>query len=184
MRIAGFIDNDMVDGEGVCVSVWMQGCPHKCKGCHNPETWSFTGGMEYDDFTIYNKLGKALNANGVKRNFSLLGGEPLCKPNVLASNKLGNFVKNNFPDRKIFLWTGYTIDDLVRMGPPYTYCFMWADTIIDGKYQEELRDVTLKLRGSSNQRVINILHVHDDKMMQNILCLDETGDVLYVDTHS
>lgn len=175
MRIAGLMKNDMVDGHGFCVSLWMQGCPHHCKGCQNPETWDFNGGTEIGFIPLWKEIDDALNANNVKRNFSILGGEPLCPENILNTNANGLYVKNNYPDRKIFLWTGYTIEEIIKMGEPYNYCFVWADVIIDGKYIEEQRDVTLTLRGSKNQRIIRIDHYEDGN---NVLVNGE--DIIYV----
>ena len=82
MRIAGLIKNDMVDGSGFCVSLWTQGCPHRCPGCHNPETWDFNGGTIITLNELEKEILEALNANGVERNFSVLGGEPLCEENL------------------------------------------------------------------------------------------------------
>ena len=82
MHIAGIKENDIVDGEGVCVSVWFQGCPHQCLGCHNPETWSFNGGYEIEYEELEKQVLEAIKRNGIKRNLSLLGGEPLCEPNL------------------------------------------------------------------------------------------------------
>ena len=81
MRLAGLKLNDCVDGEGISVSLWTQGCPHKCKGCHNPETWDFNGGYEDETNNIRGQIVKALSANNTQRNFSILGGEPLCEQN-------------------------------------------------------------------------------------------------------
>lgn len=175
MRIAGLMKNDMVDGQGFCVSLWMQGCPHHCKGCQNPETWDFNGGTEIGLIPLWDEIDNALNANNVKRNFSILGGEPLCPENILNTNSIGLYVKNNYPDRKIFLWTGYTIEEIIKMGEPYNYCFLWADVIIDGRYIEEQRDISLELRGSKNQRVITIDHYRDG---QNVLMNGK--EIIYV----
>ena len=89
------------------------------------------------------------------------------------------YVKENYPDRKIFLWTGYTIDEIIEKGEPYNYCFKWADVIIDGKYEEEKRDITLKLRGSKNQRIIMIDHYKNgDNVLMN------GKDIIYVQRFS
>ena len=82
MRLAGLKLNDCVDGEGISVSLWTQGCPHRCIGCHNPETWDFEGGYEDETNEIRGQIVKALTANGIQRNFSILGGEPLCEQNI------------------------------------------------------------------------------------------------------
>ena len=111
MRYAGLIKNDMVNGEGVCVSFWTQGCPHRCPGCHNPETWDFDGGMEVPT-DIKGQIIKAISANGVERNFSVLGGEPLCPENIELTCSVITAVRAAYSDIKIYLWTGYTFNAL------------------------------------------------------------------------
>ena len=89
MKYAGIINNDVVNGKGVCVSFWSQGCPHRCPGCHNPQTWEFDKGIEGDDDEVVDHIIEMLRKNGVKRNLSILGGEPLCNANyILHINSL------------------------------------------------------------------------------------------------
>lgn len=149
-KYAGLIKNDMINGEGVCVSFWTQGCPHKCPGCHNPETWDYDKGMEVPT-DIKEQIIKAISANGIKRNFSVLGGEPLCEENLLLTKQILLDVKLAYPYIKTFLWTGYTLENLSQ---EQKEVLKYVDTLIDGLYCQELRDITLKLRGSSNQRVL------------------------------
>lgn len=153
-RIAAVKHNDIVDGEGICVSVWTQGCPHRCPGCHNPGTWDFTGGYEISRDDLLAEIDSALDSHGVHRNFSILGGEPLAAQNVHMTNDLILHCVERHPESKIFLWTGYTIEELKSKGYPYSFCLDYVDVIIDGRYVESLRDLTLELRGSSNQRVL------------------------------
>ena len=149
MRYAGLIENDIVDSnDGICVSLWMQGCPHHCKGCHNPETWDFNGGIEIDREKLLENVISSLTQNGVNRNFSILGGEPLAKENLEDTLYIINRVRNKFPKIKIYLWTGYTIENLKIKD------LKKIDVIIDGLYDEKLRDISLPLRGSSNQRIL------------------------------
>lgn len=149
MRYAGLIENDIVDSDdGICVSLWMQGCPHHCKGCHNPETWDFNGGIEIDREKLAENVINSLTQNGVKRNFSILGGEPLAEENLENTLYIINRIRNKFPKIKIYLWTGYTIENLKIKD------LKKIDVIIDGLYDEKLRDVSLPLRGSSNQRIL------------------------------
>lgn len=82
VRYANINKNDLINGEGVSVSFWTQGCPHHCKGCHNPETWNFQGGLEAPPMQILEEILDAIVANGIQRNFSVLGGEPLCVENA------------------------------------------------------------------------------------------------------
>ena len=152
MRYAGLKKNDIVDGEGVCVSFWTQGCPHRCPGCHNPETWDFNGGIEIDEDELTTKIVNAIEANGVNRNFSILGGEPLCPHNIRYVINLVNIVRTLFPEIKIFIWTGYRLEDLQEKYQESL--FNKIDVLIDGPFILDQRDISLKLRGSKNQRVL------------------------------
>lgn len=152
MRYAGLKENDIVDGEGICVSLWTQGCPHRCPGCHNPETWDYQGGTEIDMGELTTKVIQAIEKNGVKRNLSILGGEPLCPHNIDFVVSLVNIVRTLFPDIKIFIWTGYRLEDLQEKYQQSL--FDKIDVLIDGPFVLAERDITLKLRGSKNQRVL------------------------------
>lgn len=155
MRIAELKLNDCVDGEGITVSLWMQGCPLKCKGCHNKCLWDFEGG--YDEPELKGKIIKAITANGIKRNFSILGGEPLCEENKNTVLEVLKSVRVVYPDIKIYLWTGYTYEFLKSQNDEViNEIFNYIDFLIDGPYIEEERDLTLKLRGSRNQRIIDM----------------------------
>lgn len=154
MRIAKIKPNDVANGEGLIVSVWVQGCPHHCKGCFNKETWDFNGGREFncEDYTTILDM---LDADGIKRNLSILGGEPMARQNVIGVLSLINFIKSNRPDTKVYLWSGYTYEQIQEMyGEDVLKDFV--DVLIDGQFILEEKDLTLKLRGSSNQRIINI----------------------------
>jgi anaerobic ribonucleoside-triphosphate reductase activating protein len=105
---------------------------------------------------IDNIILQAINANGIIRNFSLLGGEPLVDYNLPLSRHLVQLVKENSPQSKIYLWTGYLLEDLDKENEDIKYILNNLDVLIDGPFQMELRDITLPLRGSSNQRVINM----------------------------
>lgn len=152
MRYAGIIENDVVNGEGVCLSYWTQGCPHKCDGCHNPETWNFNGGKEDSKENILNKILTLLNKNNIHRNLSILGGEPLCDENIDFTMEILKQVKQKYPSIKTFVWTGYTYEELCKLYK--NIIFDNIDVLIDGKYDKNQRDITLKLRGSKNQRIL------------------------------
>ena len=157
MRIAGLKLNDCIDGEGISVSLWTQGCPHRCLGCHNPETWDFEGGYEDETNNLRGEIIKALTANGIKRNFSILGGEPLCRENVEDVLTIISCVKAALPDTKIYLWTGYTYEYLMTLNNKYINDILSKiDVLIDGPFIQEQRDLSLHLRGSRNQRVIDL----------------------------
>ena len=154
-RYAGLITNDFANGEGVCVSFWVQGCPHKCKGCQNPETWDFNGGNELPT-DIRGQIIKAICANGITRNFSVLGGEPLCEENLEEVDQIITTVRTAFPHIKIFVWTGYTLEELQKKKNLHIISILsQIDTLIDGPYIEEERDITLNLRGSRNQHILH-----------------------------
>lgn len=153
-RYAGLITNDFVNGTGVCVSFWTQGCPHRCPGCHNPETWDFEGGKELPT-DIKGQIIKAICANGIIRNFSILGGEPLCPQNLEEVDNIITSVRTAFPHIKIFIWTGYTLEELQKMKNFHIINILsQIDVLIDGLYKEDEKDITLELRGSKNQRIL------------------------------
>lgn len=153
MRIAGLIKNDVVNGYDVCVSVWTQGCPFRCKECHNPQTWDFEGGENVDEADFIEEVCNLIIKNDIQRNLSILGGEPLCEQNLPFVNRLVRTVKAAFPTIMVFIWTGYIWEELniEQMG-----CVVKADVLIDGRYDLNKRDITLPYRGSNNQRVIGI----------------------------
>lgn len=155
MRYAGIIENDVVNGEGVCLSLFTQGCPHRCKGCFNPDTWNFNGGIETDVKILTADIINLLQKNNIQRNFSVLGGEPLCLENRMEVDFIIKHVKERFPNIKIFLWTGYTIEELIQKNDLYiNEVLKSVDYLIEGPYIEEERDITLKWRGSKNQRIL------------------------------
>ena len=157
MRYAGLIRNDFSAAPGISVSFFTQGCPNHCPGCHNPETWDFDGGKEFT-YDILNEIVDALTANGVKRSLSILGGEPLCEQNVFLTLLVVKTVKERLPDTKIYIWTGYYYDELMKRNSDshLKTILSLADYLIDGPYIQNLRDITLPMRGSSNQTIIDL----------------------------
>lgn len=157
MRYAGMIKNDIAAGEGVNVSFFTQGCHFHCMGCHNPQTWDFQGGKEFTSDTLEELL-KALSANGIQRNLSIMGGEPLCPENVFLVNMIILEVKKVFPDIKIYIWTGYTYEELLeRLDEPKIGAILDnIDYLIDGRFEIGKRDISLPMRGSRNQRILNM----------------------------
>ena len=153
MRYAGIIKNDFSAAPGISVTFFTQGCPHKCEGCHNPETWDFEGGEEVTHDTILEVI-EAITANGLHRNLCIMGGEPLCPENQFLTNLIINSVKEKLPDTKIYLWTGYCLEDLDMSNNRIKSILEQVDCLIDGPYDKTKRDVSLFMRGSSNQRIL------------------------------
>lgn len=156
MRYAGIIKNDFAAAPGVCVTFFTQGCPHHCEGCHNPDTWDPEGGYEFTNETLATIL-DSLEANGVHRNLCIMGGEPLCPDNQFLTLLIVNEVKQKFPKTKIYIWTGYTLAELKNSSTKnrLQQILSQCEQIVDGRFVENLRDVTLHMRGSSNQNIIN-----------------------------
>lgn len=158
MRYAAILGNDCLDAtDGFAVSFWTQGCPFHCKGCHNQHTWDFNGGKEAKVDDIISEIKEKLTANGVQRDFSVLGGEPLCKENLSDVTYIIKEIRKDFPDIKIHLWTGYTLEELLVREPDerdLIEVFKNVDVIVDGRFVESLKDPDLLYRGSSNQRVL------------------------------
>ena len=156
IRIAGINENDFVNGKGVSVSLFLQGCPFHCKGCHNPETWNPDEGEIWDWNELINHILELITANGIQRNLSILGGEPLDTYDKRDFIRLLiKVVKSRFPDIKICVWTGYTYDQLIEI-VDVGEILANIDYLIEGPFKLEQRDVTLKWRGSRNQNIINL----------------------------
>lgn len=152
-RYNAIIENDVTNGEGVCVSFFVQGCPHRCKGCFNPETWEFTGGREYTADVKW-KLIKAISANNLCRNFCVLGGEPMAARNLEMTNEVVTAIRTAYPNIKIFLWTGFLLYDLIEFqDSDINSILSKIDYLIDGPFEEDKKDLSLKWRGSANQRI-------------------------------
>lgn len=165
MRYSSIRNMDISNGENIGVSLFVQGCPFHCYNCFNSDTWDFNGGKVWTKETK-NKFLKLIDRPYIKR-VSLLGGECLAEQNLSDVLSLVEDIRNLFPNKTIWLYTGYTWEDLID-GIHYPLDAAWedrvlrksiielCDVLVDGEYIDEQRDVTLKWRGSSNQRVIDI----------------------------
>lgn len=152
-RYSAIIPNDVVNGEGVCVSFFVQGCPHHCPGCFNEETWDFHGGQPYTQDVKWDII-KAISANNITRNFSILGGEPLAPQNIEMTWEVVDAVRHAYPHITITLWTGYTYDELCIHPDKNLLDILDAiDVLIEGPFIEKEKDLSLKLRGSRNQHI-------------------------------
>ena len=161
-KYAGIKTNDVANAPGISVSVYLQGCPHHCDGCFNPETWDFNGGIDFTDNTMKELL-IAMRENGIKRNLCILGGEPLCPQNREHTLYIIEQVLTAYPDTPVYIWTGYLIEDLfLEEDNTLKTIFNKIDYIIDGPFIKEEKDLTLKMRGSRNQRIFNMKEIFYD----------------------
>lgn len=148
---------DVGNGPGIRVSVWVSGCSHRCKGCHNRDTWKWKQGKVLTQELI-EKILKACEPEHIQ-GLTLTGGDPLFLKNREGIRELCKAFYKKFNGTKdIWLWTGYKIEDL----DDCPWLFLYVDTVVDGKYVEALKDVSLPYAGSKNQRVLNI---HDYYLM-------------------
>lgn len=145
--------NDVANAPGISVSIYLQGCLHHCEGCFNPETWDFNGGQDLTEELLNDLFENKINKNGIKRSLCILGGEPLCEENKLTTLTLASMAKKY--DIDVYVWTGYTLEELEKTDFLFEL-FENIDYLIDGPFIEEERDLTLKMRGSRNQRIIDI----------------------------
>lgn len=157
MRYAGIIPNDFAAAPGVCTTFFVQGCPIKCPGCHNSETWDFEGGKEFNA-EVLDKLEEDLLANGINRTLCIMGGEPLCQENLFLTTMIVTEMKHRLPDLKIWIWTGYEYKDILEeeSNPKIKYILETVNGLVTGPFIQSLRDITLPMRGSSNQEIINL----------------------------
>lgn len=165
MRYSSMRNLDISNGEGVGVSLFVQGCPFHCFGCFNSDTWDFNGGKEWTEKTK-NKFMKLINRPYIKR-ISFLGGECLAEQNLDEILSLIKQVRNSFPKKTIWLYTGYSYSEIFR---GQSLCLSQeglnnfkrreiiklCDVVVDGEYIDEQKDLSLKWRGSKNQHVIDV----------------------------
>ena len=146
---------DISNGDGVRTSLFVSGCNHHCKGCFNEVAWDFDYGKEFS----YNTLKEILDS--LKPDYiaglSILGGEPLDYKNINAVSTIVEVVRKSFPNKSIWVYTGYTYEELLERNNLFTSLILnKIDVLVDGKFIEELKDISLKFRGSSNQRIIDM----------------------------
>ena len=169
MRFASMRNLDISNGEGVGVSLFVQGCDRHCFNCFNPDTWDFNGGKEWTEETK-NKFIKLIDRPYINR-ISVLGGEPLAEQNLDEVLSLIKEFRISFPEKSIWLYTGYDFDLLNSKYNEYKYTPFAANAdewltrweiisnvnvLVDGEYIDEQKDISLKFRGSKNQRVIDV----------------------------
>ena len=156
MRYAGIIKNDFAAAPGVCLTFFVQGCPIRCPGCHNPGTWDFNGGKEFTS-DVLEQIRTGLTANGILRTLCIMGGEPLCNENLFLTKLVITEMKKQIPELIIWVWTGYELEDLTKsINPHVQYILENVNGLVTGPFVQSLKDITLPMRGSSNQRIIKL----------------------------
>lgn len=167
IRYAQIRKMDVSNGEGIGVSLFVQGCHFHCKNCFNKDTWDFNGGKEWTE-KIKKEFLTLINKPYITR-VSILGGEPLANENVNDVLLLIQEIKHQYPDKKIWLWSGCVFETIINpvitddLNPERDYILNcrkevlnYLDILVDGRFEEYKKDLTLKFRGSSNQRIIDI----------------------------
>ena len=164
--LAGLVEESVVDGIGIRTVVFVQGCPHRCKGCHNPQSHPFSGGTDTPVSGIIEKI----SANALLSGITLSGGEPFCYPgSLLELSKAVHALKLN-----VWCYTGYTYEQLVKRAAKSKEIRALLDEIdvlVDGRYIEKQRDLLLKFRGSANQRAIDLKAIRERGVAEIILLL-------------
>ena len=159
MKYAAIKSCDIANGPGVRVSLFVSGCRHHCKDCFNPETWDFAYGQPFDEAVMEHIL--ALMAPDYIRGITYLGGEPFEPENQRALLPFLRRVRQTYPDKTIWGFSGFTYEELTTDGT-HPRCevtdemLSLLDVLVDGRFVEELKDLTLRFRGSSNQRLIDL----------------------------
>lgn len=151
IKLAGLVPESFVDGPGIRFTIFTQGCPHKCEGCHNPETHDFNGGRLADVDKIYSKI----IADPLVKGITFSGGEPFCQPEPLSY--LAKLLKEK--GYHIISYSGYTFEELLEKGEKNEYIYELLhniDILIDGKFVLSERSLELRFRGSRNQRIVDV----------------------------
>ena len=163
MKFAGILKDDIADSlDGIAVSFWCQGCPFHCKGCQNPQTWDEGGGYDLPNDYI-EKVISLIKEDDIVRNLSIIGGEPFYKKNKNIILPLIEQVKIASPETKIYIWTGYTFQELLNGDADEEEdltekVLSKIDYLIDGRFEENLKCKNMPLRGSSNQYLYRNTH--------------------------
>ena len=157
MNYSGIIKADFANGLGVRITLFVSGCDLRCHGCHSPKLWNYENGIPFDD-EAKEEVMSCLQNDWVS-GLTLSGGQPLASENIASVYELVREVKERFPLKNIWLYTGYTLSPEDFSGAndsPLHRTIALCDVIVDGEYDEAKRDTTLAFRGSSNQRIIDV----------------------------
>lgn len=164
MRYHNITKDDMLNGDGLRVVLWVAGCAHACPGCHNPETWDAAGGIPFDQ-AAKDELFAELEKDYVS-GVTFSGGDPLFPANRETVGVLCREIRQRFPDKTIWLYTGYRWEQIEELELIDT-----VDVLVDGRFEQALADTALHWRGSANQRLIDVgrtraaheIKLHEDK---------------------
>lgn len=170
MNISGIDYESIKDGEGVRTAIYLSGCSHNCYGCHNPETHNINNGITFTE-VILNEIINNITTRPFISGLTLTGGDPLHENNLKDVLTLIEEIRVSFPKKTIWIYTGYTWEELFNTSYSKDYICTTTtdrdaiyrqqiirnvDVLVDGRYIDSQRDITLKWRGSKNQRVIDI----------------------------
>lgn len=165
MKLCGIEMDSIVDGPGIRMTVFFQGCPHHCEGCHNPETWDYNA--ESLEMSVEEVL-KLFDNDTILAGVTLSGGEPLSPRNFDEIIELVKAIKDR--KKNVWIYTGYTIDKVLEKYPHLkTDLFPYVDVLVDGPFVLKKRDLLLDFKGSSNQRLIDMrkyLNNEDDFILK------------------
>lgn len=156
MNYANIKHNDIANGEGISVSLFVSGCPHHCPGCFNPETWDYNYGRPFTKETL-NEIIEAIAKNDIIRNFNILGGEPLAPANRASVFAIVKEIRKIYPDIIIRIWTGYIFENFFKRNIKL-FKKLKINMIIDGPFIESQKSYEIAMRGSKNQRIYELIN--------------------------
>ena len=153
MKISGFYDESISNGLGWRAVLFVSGCPHHCPGCHNQEAQDFNYGEDFNKQEILDRI----KENSILKGITISGGEPLCKENIPEVLDFIKDVKKIRPEFNVWCYSGYTLEQLLARNDDITNkCLDEIDVLVDGQFVQSKKDPTLKFKGSSNQRIIDL----------------------------
>ncbi|MBO5087616.1 MAG: anaerobic ribonucleoside-triphosphate reductase activating protein [Lachnospiraceae bacterium] len=178
MNYATIKKYDVANGPGVRVSLFVSGCTHHCPGCFNPETWDFNFGKPFDS-EVMNDILEAMQPSYI-HGFTLLGGEPFEYVNQQGVLPLLKEMKSRFPNKDIWCFTGYDFEkdilgDMVSKWPETSEMLSYIDVLVDGEFVEAKKNLSLRFRGSENQRLIKVA---DSLMANEVILWDDSKDFI------
>ena len=161
LRVASLINDSIVDGPGFRYAVYVQGCSHHCKGCHNPQTHDFNGGFEADTEKIWQEI----KENPLLSGITFSGGDPLFQPVPLL--ELAKKAKAN--GFSVWCYTGWTLEQLIEKNDPEIIRLLhYVDVLVDGRFEQDQKTMDLPFRGSKNQRLIDLPAYFEEGIIREI----------------